>query len=360
MKTVIYIDVLIITNFFINLLLLCVTAAFLKTKPTKGRLLCATLIGAVYSLVLLAPNMGLFFSSLSKIAVSVCMTCIAFNGKNPKTIVRQAICFFCMSSLFAGLMLLLKTVFSAQMIIVNNATSYFAVSSGQIAMLAGVCYVLLRLIVNIVQRTVGEKKQVRITLQCENKELCLTAMEDTGNALFEPLTQRAVSLADFEAVRDLLPPQLHSFFGGETKLLPDISSSWKKRIYLIPAQTAVGKALLPCFRADAVCIDTGGKKVLLNDPLFAVSKTKINIENVSVLLHPSLLNGEITGERTEYETTNHKRNPFSLEQNKNGGSGVLHQHAADASATAVEGRGGTAYGTDPSGGCVGKGTADRA
>ena len=54
---VVYVDVLLVVNFFMTLLLLLLTAALTKQPGRTGRLCIAAMLGAAYSLILLAPKL---------------------------------------------------------------------------------------------------------------------------------------------------------------------------------------------------------------------------------------------------------------------------------------------------------------
>lgn len=53
----VYVDVLLVVNFFMTLLLLLLTAALTKQPRRTGRLCIAAMLGAAYSLILLAPKL---------------------------------------------------------------------------------------------------------------------------------------------------------------------------------------------------------------------------------------------------------------------------------------------------------------
>ena len=62
MKEVIYIDVLIAVNLFINYFLIISTAKFLHLKTQKSRLILGEILGGIYSLYILLPPTNFFVS----------------------------------------------------------------------------------------------------------------------------------------------------------------------------------------------------------------------------------------------------------------------------------------------------------
>ena len=75
----VYVDVLLVVNFFMTLLLLLLTAALTKQPRRPGRLCMAAMLGAAYSLILLAPKLPTWVVVLSKIAVALVLVLAAFG-----------------------------------------------------------------------------------------------------------------------------------------------------------------------------------------------------------------------------------------------------------------------------------------
>ena len=60
MKQVIYIDVLIIVNLFVNYFILLTTSKFLNLKLKLSRLILGEILGAIYSLYIFIPAPNTF------------------------------------------------------------------------------------------------------------------------------------------------------------------------------------------------------------------------------------------------------------------------------------------------------------
>lgn len=303
MRTVIYVDILLVTNFLLNLLLLLTTAAFLKMKINIFRFLVGASVGAIYALIILAPSIGIILSLLSKLSVSICISCISFGGKTLRSITRQTAIYFIMSCVFAGLMLLIKTVFSSSYILVNNSASYFAVGFRQIVLIAAVSYLCLYIIIKKMHVHKTGRECYTVTLFCNEKQVTLNGFVDSGNGLYEPITQNPVSVVDYRSVCNLFPATICNFMKGELSQIHDEQDeSWRKRLYVIPANFVVGEALLPAFRVDRMLLSNGERSCMLNGSLLAVAKHEFNFENASVLLHPAVVQQECNQELKNYET----------------------------------------------------------
>ena len=90
----IYVDVLFVLNFFITYLLLLLTKSLVKFTSKAGRLLFGALIGGVYSLVILAPNLNFFASLIGKLLVSMLIVAASFNIKRLTVFLKTLACFY--------------------------------------------------------------------------------------------------------------------------------------------------------------------------------------------------------------------------------------------------------------------------
>ena len=79
MKQVIYIDVLIIVNLFVNYFILLTTSKFLNLKLKLSRLILGEILGAIYSLYIFIPEPNLFISILIKLFMSIIMVAVSFE-----------------------------------------------------------------------------------------------------------------------------------------------------------------------------------------------------------------------------------------------------------------------------------------
>lgn len=70
MQTV-YIDVLVLLNSVISLFLILITSLLLRCSPSSLRTAAGTFLGGAYSLLIFAPDMGVFVSLLVKILLCV-------------------------------------------------------------------------------------------------------------------------------------------------------------------------------------------------------------------------------------------------------------------------------------------------
>ena len=79
MSQVVYVDVLFTLNLFVNYLLLLSGACLLREKAKRWRLLLGAALGAVYSLIIFAPELPNFLSILIKVIFCVTIVLAAIR-----------------------------------------------------------------------------------------------------------------------------------------------------------------------------------------------------------------------------------------------------------------------------------------
>ena len=76
---VIYVDVLFVVNFFITYLLLISTSFFAKSEIKQYRAVIASVLGGLYSLVIIFDKLNFLLSAIGKIFASLLIVFVAFG-----------------------------------------------------------------------------------------------------------------------------------------------------------------------------------------------------------------------------------------------------------------------------------------
>ena len=230
-KTVIYLDVLLLTNFALTLLFLLAAGLLAGVECRAGRLLLGGAAGAASSLALLAPEAPDAAALLYKVSSAALTVAAAYGWPG-----------FCAGNLLLAGALLLP---GAQ---TNNGYIYLPLSPG--ALLAGAGGVVLAVqgVLRFLGRGGGQVFPARLTVA--DTALDVRAFCDTGFSVQEPLSGRAVVLVRLGAVR--LPEALQTYLerclaGGWGEPRPE----WGVRF--VPCQTVAGHCLLPALPAALSC-----------------------------------------------------------------------------------------------------------
>ncbi len=113
---VIYIDALIILNFFIDILLLITVKLTLKRNTSKLRILLAALFGEI-SILLLIVNYNYLILLISKILIAIIMNIITFKYSSLKYTLTNLSYFYMLSIILGGFLYFFY---------INNINYYFS------------------------------------------------------------------------------------------------------------------------------------------------------------------------------------------------------------------------------------------
>ena len=263
--TVIYVDVLFIVNFFITFFLLLVTAKLSKRSEKIWRLVLASFIGGMYSLIILADDLNFAISFLSKLGVAGIMIFAAFKFKGIKAYIKEALIFFFVNFLFVGIIVGLWLIFKPSGIVINNSTVYFNVSAKVLLITALVAYLLSALIIRIYNNKTASKELYSVTVYKNEREIRFFAFADSGNNLKEPFSDSPVIIA-------------------EKKLFDHIECP-----RLIPYSTIGGEGVLSAFKPDKVEISTAFGSVTVEEIYVAISEN-VKKGEYQGILNPKILN----------------------------------------------------------------------
>ena len=249
---VIYVDSLFVLDLVIDYCLLLLSGRVSGVVLRRGRYALAALVGAVYAVCMLLSGMAWLGSTAMKLALGVLMALIAFGAET--RLWRCTAVFFAVSALFGG------AVFAASLLIGAEPLGgvFVSVSLRVLALSFGVCYfAVMRLFHRQGRRTAREIQTAAITFR--GKTVALRALRDTGNALSDPVSGRAVLVAERDALLPLLQPDLPE---NPTEAIVRISveSGWR----LLSCRTVdTPHALLLCFRPESVMVEGAREDVLV-------------------------------------------------------------------------------------------------
>lgn len=286
MKTVVYIDILLSVNLILTYLLLRCTAMFAKQQMSRFRLCISSVVGAFYSFIILAPDVGIIWSLLLKSCMCITLVCIAFALRKIRDILLCSFLFFVVSSAFAGIMFLIQSFFSAQWLIIHNGCVYFGFSLTQIVFLSIICYVIFMLIAKFLNRNKG---RIICEVEFEINGICkkANALVDSGNCLYDPIGNKPVSVVGFSTICDMIPLELVDYFHGNFSVIDQAMSNWLNRLLTIPAHTTIEEGLMPALRVDRLMIHLDNRTIVIDNCIFAVCNKQLKIEE-EILLHPDL------------------------------------------------------------------------
>lgn len=248
--TVVYIDMLFLLNLIANYLLLLAGGRMAGVVLRRGWIALAAAMGALYAAVLFLPGMQWLAVWPCKAAAGVLMALVAYGtGRN---LLRATIMFYSASLALAGLVLSAELLGSAPLTM-ENGVFYSSFDLRLLLVLFVLCYFILSLFFRRIGRH-GCGELVRLDMKLLGQGVHLTALRDNGNTLTDPATNRPVIVADYHALRDILPAEADPSHPVES--VSRLNKVGIKGARLLPFR-AVGTeyGMLLALRAESVTAD---------------------------------------------------------------------------------------------------------
>ncbi len=298
----IYLDIIVLENIVVNYLILMATARISKSRTSSLRLFLGALTGALYlALMILMPDMKIYTTVFSKFLLSLAMTAITFYIDRISTFIKTLAMFYAVTFIFAGAGFALLFFNNGGSIVRNGviitSLPLLGTKWSEILLALALTLIILRIFRDLLQsRIIKDKLLVQLLISFDSKSIGLYALVDTGNSLFDPLTNMPVVVVEFNAIKDILPAEIRGIFekDGENDLnaVTDTISgtSWFSRFRLIPF-TSLGKenGMLIGFRPDYIEIDSDDRKKGISDVIVGIYNRALSRnEKYKALLNPEL------------------------------------------------------------------------
>ncbi|MCH5207758.1 MAG: sigma-E processing peptidase SpoIIGA [Oscillospiraceae bacterium] len=270
---VIYADVLVALNLYINFFLLRGTALLLRRGVSRKRLVLSAFIGALGALIILAPELHFAISAVYKIALGAAMTFVAFGKQKPLDFTICALFFLVVNFIFAGVINALWVFFAPAGMLYENGIFYFNIPIVALIAFTAAAFFLIKLIKLISKKLNRKDKICEVKIAANNTEVSLNGLCDTGCNAEDLFSKTPVIICEYYKITKIIPPDIEKYF----------SSLSVEKIRLVPLSTASGDTLMPIFRAQSILIN--GKPA---DALIGVTKTKLGMD-IDCIFNPEII-----------------------------------------------------------------------
>lgn len=284
MKQVIYIDVLFITNQFINYFLLLTTAKISRACFTRLRLLLAASVGGVYSFIIFLDSVPAVLSAALKVVFCVSLILFAFKLEGKKHFFKLLATFVAVNVAFAGIMLALYLAVKPQMMVYKNGAVYFDLNLRLLAVLTLLCYLLVLVISKLTRKGVADEHIFDLTVYFGGKSVSVKAMLDTGNSLTDAFTGYPVIVAFVEPFKEIIDSNLYECV--KNKNLFNLHE--ELQIHPITYHHIGGDGVLAAFRPEKIRLK-GIKSDITTDKVYIA----LTDERIKQGEYSALLNGTI-------------------------------------------------------------------
>jgi stage II sporulation protein GA (sporulation sigma-E factor processing peptidase) len=261
---IIYADSLVLLNAAVDYVLLLCAGKLCALPLRRWRMALGALLGGGYAL-LCAVRPGFWTLWTVKLAAGAVMVLLAY-GLDRRT-PRALAAFYAAAAAFGGAARFAASLRGEPAGLGNP------ISARVLGLSFAVCYAAVALIFRCVGARQGERLH-DVTLTRRGRTLTLRALEDSGNALTDPLTGDAVLVASAAALAPLFDdPACLTLDAPEA--LAKLSGEQGRGLRLLPcACVTAQRGLLLCFRPDSIEVDGKARR----DLLVAVSPHRLSPE----------------------------------------------------------------------------------
>lgn len=311
----IYIDVIFIINFIMDILLLLIVRKILKYKSGILRLVSGAGTGAAGACILAVfPKLNGFVQFFAAyVLICSAMILIAFGFKNLAAAVKAVVLLYITTFFLGGA---INSLYYHSMmgyyfeeliqgrLFQNQNMAYFILAG-----IAGAAAVLV-FIKTLRNLRSGDLKTYETELSYGDKSIRIIGLLDTGNNLYDPIYGKPVIIAEYSALeplltvhqRDLLHVMLDTLDGKHTSLNEKDNSSENSsvlqdeteehfNIMMIPYHS-IGKknGMLPAIVMNRVVVESGKEKICSEKVYTAVSRENLSRQKeYQVILHRGIM-----------------------------------------------------------------------
>ena len=253
-----YIDVLFLTNFMMDSLVLLSVNQLLKCSTTTGRIFCTGALGAGLTCGLLfLPMPSILTLILHHTIVNTVLIIVGLKIKNRRLFAKAFALFYISSFLFGGILNAFRPY-------IKMTGLWFAISVGS--------YFLMKIIYQFLMRAKrARERMLEVTLCTSSGEHRMTALLDTGNHLSDSLSNEPVSVIDQTLARLLLT-----------------SEDLRSGIRYTPYVSVGNQGMMPILRVRGIRIHQEEER-WVEKPLIGICEQYISEKNeYQMILHPDL------------------------------------------------------------------------
>lgn len=259
----VYLDLIFITNFLFDFIILLAVSFILKRNTKLYKILLGSLFGSITLLILFVRmnNIELF---IFKFIISIFMTLITFNYRDLRYTLKNIYYLYLISIILGGFLYFINIQIST-----SNKGLLFVTSDISLNVFISIVLSIIMLwsyIKQMKELKTNNNKYYKICIEFLDKTKCyMNAFLDTGNKLIDPYKKRSIILVNDNLINEKL----------------------KEKIVLVPYYTTSGEGLLKCIKISKIYIDG----VLCKKRCLIGLTNNIKLDGVDCILNEKMLEG---------------------------------------------------------------------
>ena len=303
-----YIDLILLENIIMNYIIILATGMVCRVNIKHIRVLLASILGAIYAILVYIIDLKIYTNPIVKVIISVCMIYISFDSTNVKILLKQLLIFYLTSFCFGGAAYYLLHNINPNMIQSVNGV-LIGTYPIKIAILGGILgFFIINISFRIIKNKLTKKDMIyEVEIFYNEKSSNIKVILDTGNLLTEPITKTPVLIVEAEKLKGIIPQDILNNIENViyNNSFDNIDEEIKTRCSIIPF-SSIGKdnGIIIGFRPDYIKIYTEEGEEIRKKVIVGIYNNKIARNGLySGLIGLNLLNEDLRiGDKYEYNS----------------------------------------------------------
>lgn len=192
----VYLDVVFLENFVMNLVIILSEAVLLgRFNKFFRKIVASVFLGLFYIATLFYPEIAMF-----QVIMALIATKISFGSKSIKRLVKEVLLFYFISFVFGGISFAMVSLVNSGRMTVLDGVLISDFSVFKVLM----CGVFGAFLVVIFLKRKKEHVFKELVIALNGKEISVKVLLDTGNLLREPYTGKPVIIVERDAIEEIL------------------------------------------------------------------------------------------------------------------------------------------------------------
>ncbi|KGA97005.1 protease [Alkalihalobacillus alcalophilus ATCC 27647 = CGMCC 1.3604] len=301
----VYLDLIWLLNFFIDYLLIALTALVLKRRFKHVRFILAAFIASFIVILMFTPFADLVYSPWFKLIYSALIVWVAFGYERLRFFIQNLLMFYFVTFMTGGALFALHFFWQTELDILSSFSPQNGIFIGSsiswVFVLIGfplVWYFSKQRFETIETKKIQADQMAEVTLFIDHFEIKTIGLVDTGNQLLCPITKQPVMIIEgsllYETYSEAVVKELSQIAEGKDELLPE-TEKLAHRVRIIPYRV-VGQAspFLTALKPDKVEIVFNNERYETEKVLLGLQEGELSADGLfTSIIHPKLVQGPV-------------------------------------------------------------------